>query len=78
MYVILHIMYPLFLSDFIKIEFSQHCFEKYSNVNSHENPSIGSRVVACGQMDSLDMTSLIVAFPIFQTRLLKMNSPLLC
>ena len=50
MYVVL-VLYPLFLSDFIKIEFSQHSFEKYSNVKSHENPSNGSRVVLCGQTD---------------------------
>jgi hypothetical protein len=43
----------------MKIEFSQQCFEKYSNAKSRENPSSGSRVVPCGQTD---MTKLIFAF----------------
>jgi hypothetical protein len=30
------------------LEFSQHIFEKYSNIKFHENPSSGSRVVPCG------------------------------
>jgi hypothetical protein len=43
----------------IKLEFSRQIFEKYSNIKFHENPSSGSRVVACGRAD---MTKLIVAF----------------
>jgi hypothetical protein len=33
------------------MEFSQHFFEKYSNMNFHEYPSSGSRDVPCGQTD---------------------------
>jgi hypothetical protein len=46
-----------------KLEFPRQIFEKYSNIKFHENPSSGSRVVPCGQMDGgrTDMTKLIVA-----------------
>jgi len=51
----------------MKLDFSRHIFEKYSNVKYYENPSSGSRVVPCGQMDEridgqTDMTKPIVAF----------------
>ena len=51
----------------MKLEFYRQIFEKYSNIKFHENPSIGSRVVACGQTDGrthrrADMTKLIDAF----------------
>jgi hypothetical protein len=51
----------------IKIKFSRQTFEKYLNIKFHENPSRGSRVVQCGQMDGqtnklIDMTKLIVSF----------------
>jgi hypothetical protein len=47
----------------MNLEFSLHIFEKYSNIKIHENPSIGSRVVPCGQTKGqTDMTKLIVAF----------------
>ena len=48
------------------LEFSQQIFEKSSNIKFHENPSSGSRVVQCG---GTDMTTLIVVFAIFRTRL---------
>ena len=35
----------------MKLEFSRQIFEKYSNINFHENPSGGSRVVPCGRTD---------------------------
>ena len=35
----------------MKLEFSIHIFEKFSNIKFHENPSSGSRVVPCGQTD---------------------------
>jgi hypothetical protein len=57
---------------FIKVHFSCHIliqfkssrqiFEKYTNIKFHENPSTGSRVVACGRTD---MTNLIAAFNSF-------------
>jgi len=34
-------------------------FEKYCNIKFHENPSVDSRVVPCGQTD---VTKLMVAF----------------
>jgi hypothetical protein len=35
----------------MKVEFSRHFFEKFSNIRFHENPSSGGRVVSCGQAD---------------------------
>jgi len=35
----------------MKIELSGQIFEKYPNIKFHGNPSIGSRVVACGRTD---------------------------
>jgi len=35
----------------MKLEFSGHIFEKYSNIIFDESPSSGSRVVPCGQTD---------------------------
>jgi hypothetical protein len=63
-YVGAHVKKPPFsLSDFKKLEFSRQFFEKYSNIKFHENPSSGSRAVACGQRGGrTDMTKQIVAF----------------
>ena len=38
----LHAKYPLFLCDFMKLEFYQQLIKKYSNVKFHKNPSSGS------------------------------------
>ena len=35
----------------MKLELSWWIFEKYSNINSHENPSSGIRFVPCGRTD---------------------------
>jgi hypothetical protein len=35
----------------MKLEFSEQIFEKSPNIKFDENPSIGSRVVTCAQMD---------------------------
>ena len=43
----------------MKSVFSAQIFEKVLNIKYHQNPSSGSRVVLCGQMD---MAKLIVAF----------------
>ena len=59
MYVGLHVKYTLFLSDFMRLEFSRQIFENTSNTNFHENPSSGSRVVPCGRTE---VTKLTVAF----------------
>jgi len=42
----------------MKHDFFRQTFEIYSNIKFHENPSIGSRDVPCGQ---IDMTKLKVA-----------------
>ena len=66
MYIGLHIKYPLFLSDLVKIYFSRQIFKKYSNINCHENRSNGSRVVPCTQTDGrTDMKKVIITFPNF-------------
>ena len=46
----------------MKFEFSQHIFEKVSDIKFHRNLYIGSRVFPYGQSD---MTKLIVAFRYF-------------
>jgi hypothetical protein len=35
----------------MEIEFSQQIFENSSGIKLHENPSIGSLIVQCGQTD---------------------------
>jgi hypothetical protein len=50
----------------IKLEFSPLIFEKYSNIEFHENPSNRSRVVPSGRAD---MTKLVAAIRNFS------NSP---
>jgi hypothetical protein len=51
----------------MKLDFSRHIFEKYSNIKFHENPLIRSRVVPCGWTDRREVT--IVTFRPFRTRL---------
>ena len=47
----------------IKFDFSRYIFEKLSNVMFHESPSIGNRVLPCGQTDRRpEVSKLIVAF----------------
>jgi hypothetical protein len=51
----------------MKLEFSRQIFEKYSNINFHENSSSESQVFPCGRRDRqtdtrTDMTKLKVAF----------------
>jgi hypothetical protein len=47
----------------MKLEFSQHTFEKPSDIKLHETPSNGSRVVPCWQMNGwTNITKPIVAF----------------
>jgi hypothetical protein len=47
----------------MRLGFSLQIFEKYTNIECHENPFIGSRVVPCGRTNGpTDMTMLIVAF----------------
>jgi hypothetical protein len=63
MYIGLHVKYRYCCQILMKLEFCRRIFEKYSNVKFHENPSIGSGVVPCGQTDrQADMTTLIVAY----------------
>ena len=45
------------------IEFSQHTYEKYSNIKFHEYSSSGSGVVPCGNTDGqTDVTKLVANF----------------
>jgi len=55
----------------MKLEFSQQIFQSLSDIKFHENPSSGSRVVPCGQIEGqadgrtdrrTDMMKLIFAF----------------
>jgi len=47
----------------MKFELSRQIFKKSSNVKFHENPSSGSQVVPCGQMDGrTHVTKLTIAF----------------
>ena len=46
----------------MKLEFSPHIFEKYTNIRFHKNPPSESSVVASGRIDGqIDMTKLISA-----------------
>jgi hypothetical protein len=48
---------PVFIVRFLmKFEFSQHIFDKYSNIKFRESPSSGSRMVPCGQTDRTKLT----------------------
>jgi len=44
----------------MKLEFSRQIYAKYAEIKFNENPSCGSRVVACGQRDR--QTRLIAGF----------------
>jgi hypothetical protein len=48
MYISLHVKYPLFLFDFMELDFFGQIFEKNSNIKFHKNPSKMSRVFICG------------------------------
>jgi hypothetical protein len=50
-----------------KLEFFRQIFEKYSNIKSHENPSVGAELFSAD--GRTDMSKLIVAFRNF------LNSP---
>jgi hypothetical protein len=64
MCICFHVKYQLFLSDFNETRIFRQIFEKYSNINSHENPSSESRVVSCGLGDGQTdrYKEVIVAF----------------
>jgi len=56
----------------MKCQFSQQIFKIYSNIKFHENPSSGSRVVACINRDGqTGMTKPIAAFHNFAELLKK-------
>jgi hypothetical protein len=59
----LHIKYPLFLSDLMKLKIVPQIFEKNSNINFRQNSSIGNRFIPYGKSDTqMDMTQLIIVF----------------
>ena len=52
-----------FCQIFTKFEFPRQIFEKVVNIKFHQNLSIGSRVLPCGQTnEQTDVTKLTVAF----------------
>jgi hypothetical protein len=62
------------LSHLMKLEFSRHICEKYSNIKFHENPSSGRRLGPCGRTARwTDMTKLRVAFRNFANVLKKLG-----
>ena len=50
----------------MKLELSQHIFQKYASIEFYENSSSGSRVVPCGKTDRLYEAKSL--FAIFRTR----------
>jgi len=62
---------PVILAIFYwNLNFLDRCFEKYSDIKFHENPSSGSRVAPCGPTERRDKyrKKLIVAFHIFSKK----------
>jgi len=53
MYIGLHESTVYSCQILIKLEFSRYIFEKYSNINFHENPYSDSRFVPRGQTDMM-------------------------
>ena len=47
----LHLKYPYFCEIEMKMKFSRHIFEEYSNIKFHESPSSASGAVSCLQTD---------------------------
>ena len=52
----------------MKFYFSRQTFEKYSNINFHENPSCGRRAVPSGETDRLTRRSSSSLFANLQKR----------
>jgi hypothetical protein len=48
-HIILSFVACLPLPYFSTLEFSQQIFEKYTNIQFRENPSVGSRIFPCGE-----------------------------
>jgi hypothetical protein len=67
MHIGLHVKYRYARQIVIKIGFCRQIFEIYSDIKFNENPSSGSRVVLCSQVEGrkdgqTDMTELTLAF----------------
>ena len=60
MYIILHVKYPLFLSDFNESGIFSMYFRKINNIKFYKIPSSGSRVFLCRKTDR--HYKVIVAF----------------
>ena len=56
----------------MKFQFSQHNFEKYSNINFYENPLSGGQVIPCRQMERHAWQRHVVPFAILR---MFMNTP---
>jgi hypothetical protein len=53
---------PVFCRILTKLEFSRQIFEKYSDNEFHENPSIGKTVVPCRQTEGHDEPNSLLDF----------------
>jgi hypothetical protein len=51
MQIFVHEITLYLCQNLIKNKFSQHIFEKFSDVIFHENPHSGNRIIACGGAD---------------------------
>ena len=51
MYIEVRVSSRYFCQIVINLEFSQHIFEKYSNIKFHKNPPNGIEFVPCGLKD---------------------------
>jgi hypothetical protein len=47
----LRVQFPLFLSDINETRILHYIFEKFSNINFHNNPSTRTRGIPCGETD---------------------------
>jgi len=66
MYIGLHVKYRYSCQIAMKLEFSRQIFEKYSNIELHENPSSDSQAAACGRTDKHDeVKSLLFYFYLY-------------
>jgi hypothetical protein len=66
-YIGLHVSTCYYSHILMKLDFSRHIFEKYSNIKRHVNPSCGAELFHAGgrtdwQTDKQDMTKLTIAF----------------
>jgi hypothetical protein len=59
----------------MKLEFSRQIFEKYRNIELHENSSSESQVAASGRADTTKLTVDFIFFLVLRTRPPKKGTP---